>query len=88
VSAGKECESLSADWFGKPSNTVESSLWIHSPGLGVTLLLIFQAVVSTIGWNVLGLPPVGVIFYKDKCSLLWYYLPPYESISTVYLSIV
>jgi hypothetical protein len=72
VSVGKSCESLSVDWFGKPSNTLEPSLWIHSPGSGVTLLLRFGAVVSTVGWNVLGLQPVGVIFYKDKCSLLWY----------------
>jgi hypothetical protein len=26
-----------------------------------------------IGWNVLGLQPIGVFFYKDKFSLLWYY---------------
>jgi hypothetical protein len=80
VSAGKACESLIANWFGKPSNTMELSLWIHIPGSGVTLLLRFRAVVSTIGWHVLGLQPIGVIFYKDKCSLLWYYLPIYECI--------
>jgi hypothetical protein len=80
VSVGKSCESLSADWFGKPSNTLKPSLWIHSPGSGVTLLLRFGAVVSMVGWNVLGLQPVGVIFYKDKCSLLWYYLYVYECI--------
>jgi hypothetical protein len=34
VSVGEACESLSIDWFGKPSNTMELSLWIHSPGLG------------------------------------------------------
>jgi hypothetical protein len=34
--------------------------------------------VSTVGWNVLGLQPVGVIFHKDKCSLLWYHLHVYE----------
>jgi hypothetical protein len=39
------------------------------PGSGVTLLLRFGAAVSTVGWNVLGLQPVGVIFHKDKCSL-------------------
>jgi hypothetical protein len=50
--------------LGKPSNTLEPSLWIHSPGSGVTLLLRFGAVVSTVGWNVLGLQPVGVMFIK------------------------
>jgi hypothetical protein len=53
----------------EPKYTLEPSLWIHSPGSGVTLLLRFGAVVSTVGWNVLGLQPVGVIFHKDKCSL-------------------
>jgi hypothetical protein len=61
------------------------SLWIHSPGSGVTLLLRFGAVVSTVGWNVLGLQPVGVFFYKDKCSLLWYYLSVYECIRCVFI---
>jgi hypothetical protein len=41
VSAGKSYERLSVDWFGKPSNTLEPSLWIHSPSSGVTLLLSF-----------------------------------------------
>jgi hypothetical protein len=50
--------------------TLEPSLWIHSPGSEVTLLLSFGAVVSTVGWNVLGLQLVGVIFHKYKCSLL------------------
>jgi hypothetical protein len=36
--------------------------------------------VSTVGWNVLGLQPVGVIFHKDKFSLLWYQLHVYECI--------
>jgi hypothetical protein len=87
VSAGKAFEILSVDWFGKPSNTLEPSLWIHSPGLGVTLLLRFGTVVSMVGWNVLGLQPFGVIFYKDKCSMLWHYLPVYECIPLcIYLS--
>jgi hypothetical protein len=64
VSVGESCESLSVDWFGKPSNTLELSLWIHSPGSGVTLLLRLGTTVSTVGWNVLGLQPVGVFFYK------------------------
>jgi hypothetical protein len=41
--------------LGMPSNTLEPSLWIHSPGSRVMLLLRFGAVVSTVGWNVLGL---------------------------------
>jgi hypothetical protein len=49
VSVGKSCESLSVDWFGKPSNTLEPSLWIHSPGSGVTLLLRFGTIASTLG---------------------------------------
>jgi hypothetical protein len=66
VSSRKESESLSYEWFGKPSNTLEPSLWIHSPGSRVTLLLRFGTVVYTIGWNVLGMHLVGVIFYKDN----------------------
>jgi hypothetical protein len=66
VSSGKACERLSADCFGKPSNTPELSLFIHSIGSGVTLLLRFVTIVSMVGWNVLGLQPVCVIFYKDK----------------------
>jgi hypothetical protein len=88
VSAGKSCEILSSNWFEKPSNTLEPSFWIHSLGSGVTLLLRFGAVMSTVGWNILCLHPVGVFFYKDKCSLLWYYLHVYECISTVYLIII
>jgi hypothetical protein len=88
VGAGKACESLSVDWFGKPSNTLELSLWIHIPSSGVTLLLRFGTIASTIRWNVLGLQLVGVIFHKDKCSLLWYHLHVYECISVVYLTIV
>jgi hypothetical protein len=79
------CESLGADLFEKPSNTLKPSLWIHSPGSGVTLLLIFGTVVSKVGWNVLGLQPVGVNFHKDKFSLLWYHLHVYECISAVYI---
>jgi hypothetical protein len=70
VTVGKSCESLSVDWFGKPSNTLEPSLWIYRPGSGVTLLLRFGAVVSTVGWNFLGLQPIGVIFIK--ISALYY----------------
>jgi hypothetical protein len=66
VSDGKACESLSVDWFRKPSNIMELSLWIHSPGLGMILLLRFGAIVSMVGWNVLGLQLVDVFFYKDK----------------------
>jgi hypothetical protein len=44
--------------------------------------------VFTVGWNVLGLEPIGVIFLKDKCSLLCYYLHACECISAVYLIIV
>jgi hypothetical protein len=74
--------------LGKPSNTLEPSLWIHSLGSRVTLLLIFGTVVSMVGWNVLGLQPVGVIFHKYKCSLLWYHLHVYECFSGVYLIII
>jgi hypothetical protein len=59
VSAGEACERLSDDWFGKQSNTMELSLWIHSPGSGVTLLLRIGTTMSTVGWNVLGLQLVG-----------------------------
>jgi hypothetical protein len=72
VSVGKSYERLSVDWFGKPSNTLEPSFWIHSPGSGVTPLLRFGIVVATIGWKFLGLQPFGVIFYKDKFYQLWY----------------
>jgi hypothetical protein len=70
TSVGKAFEILSDDWFGKPSNTLEPSLWIHSPGSGVTLLLRFGTIVSTVGWNVLGLQLVGVLFIK--ISALFY----------------
>jgi hypothetical protein len=70
VGVRETCERLRDEWFGNPSNTLEPSLWIHSPGSGVALLLRFGAVVSTSGLNVLGLQPVGVVFHKDKCSLL------------------
>jgi hypothetical protein len=87
VSVKKACESLRVDWFGKPSNTLEPSLWIHSPSLGVTLLLRFGTIESMIGWNDHGLQPVGVFFYKDRFSLLWYYLSIYECIPLcIYLS--
>jgi hypothetical protein len=66
----RACEIFSDNWFGKPSNTLEPSMWIHIPGSGVMLVLIFGAVVSTVGWNALGLQRVDVIFRKDKCSLL------------------
>jgi hypothetical protein len=49
VSDRKSYEILSDDWFRNPSNILESSLWIHSPGLGMTLLLRFGTVVSTVG---------------------------------------
>jgi hypothetical protein len=58
VSVVEAYESLSADWFGKPSNTLEPSLWIHSPSLGVTLLLRLGTKMSMVGWNILGLHPV------------------------------
>jgi hypothetical protein len=74
------CDSLGADWFGKPSNTLKPSSWIHSPNSGVMLLLSFGAIVSMVGWNVLGLQPVGVIFHKDNFSLLWYHIHVYECI--------
>jgi hypothetical protein len=87
VNAGKSYEILITDWIGKPSNTLEPSLWIHSPGLGVTLLLRFGAVVSTVGWNILGLQPLGVLFYKDNFSLLCYYSSVHEYILLcIYLS--
>jgi hypothetical protein len=79
------CESLGVDWFGKPSITLEPSLWICSLGSGVMLLLIFGTVVSTVGWNVLVLHPGGVLFHKDKFSLLWYHLHVYECISSLYI---
>jgi hypothetical protein len=59
VSVGESCESLSVDYFGKSSNTMEPSLWIHKPSSRVTLLLRLGTTVSTVRWNVLGLHPVG-----------------------------
>ena len=88
LSAGKSCDILSVDWFMNLRNSLEPSLWIHSPGSGVRLLFKFGAVVSMVGWNILGLQLVGVIFHKDKCSLLWYHLHVYECISVVYFIII
>jgi hypothetical protein len=45
------CENLSVDWFGKLSDTLEPSLWIHSPGSGVTLLLRLGTTMSKVGWE-------------------------------------
>jgi hypothetical protein len=42
--------------------------------------------VSMVLWNVLSPQPVGVIFHKDKFSLLWYHLHVYECISAVYFN--
>jgi hypothetical protein len=53
----------------EPMYTLEPSLWIHSPSSGVTLLLRFGAVVSMVGWNILGLQLLSH-FYKYKFSLL------------------
>jgi hypothetical protein len=64
---------------------MEPSLWIHSPSSGVTFLLRFGTIVSTVGWNVLGMKPFGVIFHKYKFSLLWYHVHVYECISVVYI---
>jgi hypothetical protein len=46
----------------EPKHTLQLSSWIHSLGSGVTLLLTFGAVVSTVGWNVLGLQLIGIAF--------------------------
>jgi hypothetical protein len=53
MSAGEAYDSLSADWFGKTSNTLEPSSWVHSPGSGVTLMLRIGTTLSMVGWNVL-----------------------------------
>jgi hypothetical protein len=49
MSVGEACESLSVDWFGKLSNTLEPSLWIHSPRSGVTFLLRLGTTMSMVG---------------------------------------
>jgi hypothetical protein len=79
MSVGESCESLSANWFGKPGNTLEPSMWIHSHGSGVTLMLRLGTTMSMVGWNVLRLQPVGVfssIKYKFPmlCFLFLLYL--------------
>jgi hypothetical protein len=43
---------------------MELSLWIHIPGLGVTLLLRLGISMSMVGCNVLGLQPVGDSFHE------------------------
>jgi hypothetical protein len=58
----KSYERLNVDWFFNPSDTLEPSLWIHSPGLGVTLMLRQGTKVSMVRWNILGLQQVGVLF--------------------------
>jgi len=62
IVCGEDCESLSDDWFGNLSDTLEPSLWIHSLGLWVTLLLRLGTTMSTVGSNVLGLHPIGELF--------------------------
>jgi hypothetical protein len=44
--------------------------------------------VSMVGWNVLGLQPIGVALYKDKFSMLLLLLSVYEFFSVVYLIII
>jgi hypothetical protein len=46
---------MSVDWFATLSDTMESTLSIHSPISRVTFLLIFGTKVSTVGWDFLGL---------------------------------
>ena len=60
---GKTCEILSVDSSRKLCDTLEPSLWIHNHGSGVTLLLRVGTIVSMVGWNVLGLQPVGDSFH-------------------------
>jgi hypothetical protein len=51
------------DSNGGPLNFVK----IYGELLGPNMLLLrFGTVVSTVGWNVLGLQPIGVIFHKYK----------------------
>jgi hypothetical protein len=73
--------------LGSLSDTLEPSLWIHSPGSGVTLLLRLGTIVSMVGWNVLGLHPVGVLFSEKISALCYGYLPVYDLFHVVYLFI-
>jgi hypothetical protein len=72
----------------KTKSTYPQGYFPTTPGLGVMLMLIFGTIVSMVGWNFLGLQPVGIIFHKDKSSLLWYHFHVYECISAIYLIIV
>jgi hypothetical protein len=58
--------------------TWNPSLWTHSPDSGMTLLLRLGTTMSTVGWNILGLQPVGVLFSKKISSLCYGYLPVYD----------
>jgi len=68
---------LGVDWFGKPSNTLEPSLWIHSPGSGVKLLLRLGTIVSVVGGMSLFCNQLVSYFIKDNFSLLWFPLLVY-----------
>jgi hypothetical protein len=64
---------------------MESSLWIHSPGLGMKLLLRVGTTLSMVGWNILGLHPFGV-FFSEKISALCYgYLHMYDLFRCVFI---
>jgi len=63
ASVVEACESLSIEWFGKTSNTLEASLRIHRPSSRVTLLLRLGTIVSTVGWIILGLQLVDDLFH-------------------------
>jgi hypothetical protein len=59
----RSLERLSADWFGKLSDTLKLFSWIHSPGSRVTLPLRLGTTMSMVGWNVLGLQPIDDSFH-------------------------
>jgi hypothetical protein len=61
------------------------SLWTHSPGSRVTLLLRLGTTVSTVGWNVLGLQLVGVLFSENISALCYGYLPVYDLFHCVFI---
>jgi len=60
-------------------------LWIHSLGSGVTLLLRLGTVVPMVGWNVLGMQPISVLFLENICAIYYGYLHMYDLFCCVFI---
>jgi hypothetical protein len=60
----RNLHTLSVDWFGKLSVTLEPILVDSYPWLMGDLLLRLGTIMSKVGWNILGPQPVGDRFFS------------------------